>query len=307
MRQIGRYRLDAVQGSGAFATVWRGYDTELEVPVAVKVLAENWAHHADVRERFLAEARLLRRLESSRVVRVHDIGTETFDGTDRPYFVMDFAGGGSLDAVADGSLAPAEAVRLAVEGCRAVHVLHAAGVVHRDVKPGNLLVADDGRVLVADLGSVKRLAEATGFTVTTGTPAYMAPEQASGGRIDARTDVYALAVVTFVLVTGALPFDVPDAAAVLRRSDGERPRGLARTRGAAASPLLSRLDAVLDRALSRDPDHRHASAEALAVELERVTAGHRPRRRPGWPTWVVVPAALLLFTAAAAATWYGLR
>ncbi len=175
MRKIGRYRLDEVHGSGAFATVWRGFDTELEIPVAVKVLAENWSHHADVHERFLAEARLLRRIASDRVVRVYDIGTYEA----QPYFVMDFIAGGTLADVADGSLGVPDALAMAEGSARAVAELHAAGVVHRDIKPSNLLVqpVDGGRVLVADLGSAKRLAEASGITVTTGTPRTWLPNR----------------------------------------------------------------------------------------------------------------------------------
>src|SRR5215207_730242 len=151
MEQIGRYRLDAVEGFGAFATVWRGFDVELEIPVAVKILAENWAHHADVRERFLAEARLLRRLQDPRVVRVHDIGTHE----DRPFFVMDFVPSGTVADRVHPRVPTERALRLAVESARAVQVLHDAGVLHRDVKPTNLLVDDDDNVMVADLGSAK--------------------------------------------------------------------------------------------------------------------------------------------------------
>ncbi|MEH3068488.1 MAG: serine/threonine-protein kinase [Aeromicrobium erythreum] len=279
MRQIGRYRLDAVHGSGSFATVWRGHDTALDVRVAVKVLADNWSHHADVRERFLEEARLLRRIESPRVVRVHDVGT---DEDDRPYFVMDFAGGGSLDAVADGSLEPDVALGLAVEACRAVQVLHDAGVVHRDVKPANLLLADDGRVLAADLGSAKRVAEASGYTVTTGTPAYMAPEQARGEGISVRTDVYALAVLTCVLLTGALP------------SDPSRP--LART-----DP---RTAVVLQRALSGDPARRHASAADLGADLEAVLTGEAAGQGRRWPTRWVAAAAVGAYAGSATGAYY---
>ena len=279
MRQIGRYRLDAVHGSGSFATVWRGHDTALDVRVAVKVLADNWSHHADVRERFLEEARLLRRIESPRVVRVHDVGT---DEDDRPYFVMDFAGGGSLDAVADGSLEPGVALGLAVEACRAVQVLHDAGVVHRDVKPANLLLADDGRVLAADLGSAKRVAEASGYTVTTGTPAYMAPEQARGEGISVRTDVYALAVLTCVLLTGAFP------------SDPSRP--LART-----DP---RTAAVLQRALSSDPARRHASAADLGADLDAVRTGEAAGQGHRWPTRWVAAAAVGAYAGSATGAYY---
>jgi serine/threonine protein kinase len=141
--------------------------------VAVKILADNWVRHADVRERFLSEARLLRRIESRRAVRVHDVDVADY----RPYFVMYYVRGGRLaDRV--GQLRPDEAVPLAVEAAEAVHVLSEAGFVHRDIKPTNLLLdqtCKPARVLVADLGSVKRIADATGFTVTTGTSAYMAP------------------------------------------------------------------------------------------------------------------------------------
>ena len=195
MRKLGRYLLEDRLGAGSFATVWRAYDPELDTDVAVKVLADNWAANADVRQRFLAEARLLRRISSPRVVRVHDVGVQD----DRPFFVMDYVRGGTL-AEKVGHCRPAEALQLAAEAGHAVQVLHDAGVVHRDIKPSNLLL-DVGRtppaVLVADLGSAKQLADASGLTVTTGTPAYMAPEQAlQTGGFDGRADVYALGVVT---------------------------------------------------------------------------------------------------------------
>ncbi|MFD0329804.1 serine/threonine-protein kinase [Streptacidiphilus monticola] len=205
MQKLGRYLLVDRLGAGSFATVWRAYDPELDTDVAVKVLADNWASNADVRERFLAEARLLRRISSPRVVRVHDVGVHE----DRPYFVMDYVRGGTL-AERIGQCPPEEALRLAAEAGYAVQVLHSAGVVHRDVKPSNLLLDTEQTppgVLVADLGSAKRLADASGLTVTTGTPAYMAPEQAfQTGGFDGRADVYALGVLTFELLTGQKPF-----------------------------------------------------------------------------------------------------
>lgn len=298
MRQIGRYRLDEVHGSGAFATVWRGFDIELEIPVAVKVLAENWSHHADVRERFLAEARLLRRIASDRVVRVYDVGTH--EG--QPYFVMDFIAGGTLDDVADGSLESPAALALAEASARAVAELHAAGVVHRDIKPSNLLVQpvedDLGRVLVADLGSAKRLAEASGITVTTGTPSYMAPEQAFGRTIDERCDVYSLGVVTYVLLTGRLPFDVSDPMALVARKAMDRP-----------TPIDGgSLDSLLARSMALDPEARPRTATDLADALARVAAGGTDDRLPhGWRARVVLPIAALSFVASATATWIILR
>ena len=297
MKTMGRDRLDAVEGSGAFATVWRGFDTQLETPVAIKVLADNWSHHADVRERFLQEARLLRAVNDPRVVRVHDVGVHD----DRPYFVMDHVAGGTLHDVADGRLAEDQALELAEQACRAVAALHAAGVLHRDVKPSNLLVdrRDDGstHVLVADLGSAKRLAEASGITVTTGTPAYMSPEQALGRPIDERTDVYALGVALFVLLTGSPPFDGQNTATTAMRSTTDRPPGL-------SGPL----DEVVARATADEADDRHLSATALADDLRTVRLGGRPASpltpASGLPLWWLVALAVVVFGASAAATWF---
>jgi serine/threonine protein kinase len=302
MKQIGRYRLDAVEGFGAFATVWRGFDTELEIPVAVKVLAENWAHHADVRERFLAEARLLRRIHDPRVVRVHDIGTHE----DRPFFVMDYVSGGTVADRVSPPLATADALRLAIESARAVQVLHDGGMLHRDVKPSNLLVDEAGQVLVADLGSAKRLAEASGVTVTTGTPAYMAPEQARGAPVDARSDVYSLGAVTYELLAGKQPYDVADPGSLLNRPNDSRPEPLAGSRH-----LPRTLDHVLASSLATRPNDRPASASALADALEQIASGGkvgkvRRVRREVSPA-LAFTLAVLVFGVSAAAAWYAMR
>jgi serine/threonine protein kinase len=302
MNQIGRYRLDAVEGFGAFATVWRGFDTELEIPVAVKVLAENWAHHADVRERFLSEARLLRRIHDPRVVRVHDIGTHE----DRPFFVMDYVPGGTVADRVSPPGATEDALRLAIESARAVQVLHDAGMLHRDVKPSNLLVGEDGQVLVADLGSAKRLAEASGVTVTTGTPAYMAPEQARGAPVDPRSDVYSLGAVTYELLAGRQPYDVSDPSTLLKRPNDSRPEPLAASRD-----LPRNLDHVLASSLATRPADRPASAAAFADALEQIAAGTKVRnvrrvRREVSPA-LAITLAVLVFAASAAVTWYLIR
>jgi serine/threonine protein kinase len=307
MRQIGRYRLDEVHGSGAFATVWRGFDTELEIPVAVKVLAENWSHHADVHERFLAEARLLRRIASDRVVRVYDVGTH--DG--QPYFVMDFVAGGTLADLADGTLDAADALLLAERSALAVAELHAVGVVHRDIKPGNLLLSAEadgpGRVLVADLGSAKRLAEASGITVTTGTPSYMAPEQALGRPIDERCDVYSLGVVTYVLLAGQLPFNVSDPVTLVTRTASDRPARIAEPRH--LPPPLDRtsVDSLLARAMALDPTQRPRTATDLAEALAHVRVGGISAAVTGWRARIVLPVAGAAFAASAASTWWLLR
>jgi serine/threonine protein kinase len=202
--RLGRLERIRRIGAGGFATVWLYRDTELQSDVAVKALADNWAQRLDVRERFLEEARILRRADSDHIVRVYDIGE--VDGT--PYFVMTYADLGSLAGLAEpGSPLPADRVLdLVAQAAEGLGVLHELGVVHRDVKPQNLLLRSSGsagdRVLVADLGVAKAMLHASGLTQVVGTPAYMAPEQATGTGIDRRADVHALGAVAYQLLTG---------------------------------------------------------------------------------------------------------
>ncbi|MEV6282471.1 serine/threonine-protein kinase [Kribbella sp. NPDC051770] len=272
MDAIGRYRLQSKIGAGAFATVWRGYDDDLDVDVAVKVLADNWASRADVRERFLSEARLMRRIASDRVVRVFDLGALD-DG--RPYFVMDYVGGGTLaDVLAAGPLDPADALWWGADLAHAVAALHDEGVVHRDITPANLLLRPSGgnesgggthRIVLADLGLAKRAAEASGLTEAVGTPSYMAPEQGRGdGGFDERADVYAVGAVTYALLTGRAPFVASSITDVVGRDPDQDPPSL--------QPLLhdavGQVDELLSRALAYRVGDRWAQAHTLAERLE---------------------------------------
>lgn len=310
MDRIGRYVPDAKIGTGAFAAVWRAHDVELDVPVAIKVLAEHWVDDLDVRDRFVREARLLRTLGGERIVAVHDIG-ELDDG--RPYFVMDLADAGTLADLVKTPAPPREALRLAVEACDAVETLHQAGTLHRDIKPSNLLLrrGRDGRphVLLADLGLAKDLSELSRITVTAGSPGYMAPEQAAG-TFDHRADVYALGAVTVALLSGRPPYpDEKSVASVVARPRTRRPEPVAHQAG-----LSPALDEVLTRTLSMDPDERPASAAELGRALrefmgEDAHAAARPvakvvaARGPavGAGTWL---AALVVFAVVTGLTWW---
>src|SRR3954452_14025499 len=229
MDSIGRYRLVRRLGAGSFATVWLGHDDDLDVPVAVKVLADNWADNADVRNRFLAEARIMRRIHDRRLVQVHDIGTLE-DG--RPYFVMDFIDGGSLNDLGRQGIDPVRALRLCADACRALDVLHSNDIIHRDVTPQNLLTSrapnGETHVLIADLGVAKSMVDAVRATMTAGTPCYMAPEQAMGvTSLDRRADIYSLTAVTYAMLTGHRPFLVRSIADILARDISRPPEPIA--------------------------------------------------------------------------------
>lgn len=265
MDVIGRYRITQRIGAGSFATVYKGHDDELDVPVAIKVLADNWSSNADVRARFLAEARLLRRIHDERIVRVHDIGT-TEDG--RPYFVMDHADGGSFEDLRRNLVEPGRALRLCAEAARGLEVLHREQMVHRDVTPGNILIGHGPRglrVMLADLGVAKSMVEQAGGTMTAGTPAYMALEQANGSGVDQRCDVYSIAAVTYALLTGHPPFGVRTLNDLLARNPQIGPAAIS---GLLAAPPA--LDALLGQALSSDPALRPQSALEFATALDQI-------------------------------------
>lgn len=267
MDTIGRYRLERRLGAGSFATVWLGRDGELGRPVALKVLAEGWVSDADVRARFLAEAQILRRINDPRLVQVHDI--ETLDG-ERPYIVMDYIDGGSLDDLRRTGLPPSRALRLSAEACRALAVLHDHGIVHRDVTPGNLLLrAEPGagpRVLVADLGVARSTGDDPDTGLAAGTPSYMAPEQAAGlWTVDHRADVYALTAVSYAMLTGRPPFRIRSLAEIIARPAEATPPPLADRLGTPSS-----LDALLQSGLAGDPARRPPTALLLAEALDAV-------------------------------------
>lgn len=303
-----RFRLGRELGHGGMATVYLGHDSELDRPVAVKVLAENLAGDPAFRERFLREARLAARLSHPNVVSVYDAGED--DG--RPYIVMECVEGETLADLlrARGRLPADEAVGLALQACRGLAHAHDAGLVHRDVKPQNLLLREDGTLKVADFG-IARAAEGTALTqagTVLGTAAYLSPEQALGEEVTAATDVYSLGAVLYELLTGRPPYEfdsLGDLAA--KQSAGEI------TPVSELEPKVPRRveDAVM-RSLARNPDYRPSSAAELARELasredEPPTVPLNPpkRARKLWPS--IVAAALLVLAASVLAIGFATR
>lgn len=264
---IGRYPIERALGSGAFASVWLGRDDQLDSFVAIKVLADNWAAEPAVHERFVKEARILRQADSPRIVQVHDIG-ELPDG--RPYFVMTYADMGTLAGrLAEGPLPVDEALRIVGEIAEGVEVLHRLGIVHRDLKPSNVLFRSlpggGERLMVADLGVARSLADATSHTIAAGSPGYMAPEQMRmDGAPDERADVHGLGAMAYHLLTG----QVPGSGAV--RLAPQRLR----------EEVPERVGAAIMKAIDPDPDQRWAGVSDFVAALRDPSPEQPPAPPP---------------------------
>ena len=288
----GRYRLDAPIARGGMATVYDATDTRLDRPVAVKVMRPGLADDPEFVERFAREARAAARLSSPEVVAVHDQGTDAQTGT--AYLVMERVSGGTLRDVLrqQGALPPARALDLLEPVLVALAAAHAAGLVHRDVKPENVLLSADGRVKVADFG-LARAIETSSVTATTGfligTVAYLAPEQVEHGRTDTRTDVYAAGILLFELLTGTPPYDSESPMTVAYRHVHDDVPPPSRV----VEGIPAGLDDLVVRATRRDPVARPVDAGAFLAELRAVRADldHAPAgpvvRKAGAPTLVV--------------------
>jgi serine/threonine protein kinase len=253
-------------GVGGFASVWLYRDDELQSDVAVKALADNWAQRLDIRDRFLQEARILRRADSDYVVRVYDVGEA--EGT--PYFVMSYADRGTVANLLEReqSISLDRTLDLVSQAGAGLAVLHAQGSIHRDIKPANLLLRTDGsgqRVMVADLGVAKAMLHASGLTHVVGTPAYMAPEQATGGGVDQRADVFALAAVTYHLLTGQVAHggSLTDLAALQ----------LPPAPSAVAENVPPEADGVVLRGLEPDREDRWPDVRSFVNALQALAPG----------------------------------
>ncbi|WP_238154864.1 serine/threonine-protein kinase [Kribbella soli] len=248
-------------GSGGFATVWLAHDEQLDAEVAIKVLADNWGHDDSVRHRFLEEGRFLRRVESEHVVQVHDVG-ELEDG--RPFLVLTYADRGTLaDRLKKAPLELADAVDVVVQVGRGLQALHRRGLLHRDVKPANVLFrsTDDGeRAVLSDLGLGKSLDEVSRITMPGGTPSYVAPEQALGERLDQRADQYSLGAVAYAALTGRSPHQVDGLGAASRVKVAPPPSSL-------GFELPGQVDAAIVRALDPDREKRWPDVQSFTRQL----------------------------------------
>ncbi len=277
--RLGRYAVRRRIGSGGFATVWLAYDEQLDSPVAIKVLADNWTEDSHVRRRFVEEGRYLRKVDSPYVVGVHDAG-ELEDG--RPYLVMTYADQGTLaDRLARGPLAAEQGIAIIRQVGLGLSALHRRGILHRDVKPQNVLFRTDDsdgsaevRAMLGDLGLGKSLDMSSRLTMIAGTPSYIAPEQALGSALDARADQYSLGALTYLVLTGRPPHEHASLAAA-----GVPPP--VPPMGTPQTPYPSGFEAVVARALAPEREDRWPDISAY---LEALTAAASGGPVPTWPT-----------------------
>jgi predicted Ser/Thr protein kinase len=265
----GRYELQELVGHGGMSSVYRAYDSLLERNVALKVLHEQFLQDDDFVERFKREARLVAQLQHPNIVTVIDRGEES----GRQYIVFEYIDGENLKelVVRKGRLDVREALEITIEVAHGLAFAHEHGLIHRDVKPQNVLLNGDGGAKVTDFGIARSLDVEHGVTQTgtvLGTSNYIAPEQASGQLTGAHTDVYSLGVVLYELLAGDVPFPGESFIAVAMKHVHEPPPSILETR----AEVPPRVAAAIDRALEKDPELRFQTMKAFATELEACLA-----------------------------------
>lgn len=268
---LGKYRIESLLGSGGFAWVFKGYDPELEIPVAIKVLKPQFAGDQAVVDRFKREASTAARLRHPNIIKIYAVGREN----DAVYFVMDYLPSGLANRLETTQSLPEDYVlQVGVDVARALGFAHREGVIHRDIKVDNILFDTHGNAVVADFGIARALSgytNQTGTNMVVGTPQYFAPEQARAKPLDGRADLYSLGVTLFRAATGRLPFEGEDWYEIARQHV-EEPPPPART----VNPALSEhFEAIVLQCMAKSPADRPATGEQLADTMQAILQSHR--------------------------------
>src|SRR5215217_4668586 len=279
----GRYQVGELLGYGGMAEVHRGRDLRLGRDVAVKTLRSDLARDATFQLRFRREAQNAAALNHPAIVAVYDTGEEHGpSGEALPYIIMEFVNGRTLKEVlaAEGRLMPRRALEICADMCAALEFSHRHGIIHRDIKPGNVMLTQTGQVKVMDFGIARALASgATTMTQTSaviGTAQYLSPEQARGESVDARSDVYSMGCLLYELVTGAPPFTGDSPVSVAYQHVREDPR----LPSSISPDIPPELDAIVMKAMAKNPANRYQSAADMRSDLLRAVAGQRVEATP---------------------------
>jgi hypothetical protein len=262
-RTLGRFRVDAIIGAGGFAWVYKAYDPELDIPVALKILKPQYAGDEKFEQRFRREASTAAKLRHPNIIKIYAVGREE----DAVYFAMDYLPQGLADRLNVMTQLPEQMlIRMAIDVASALGFAHREGVIHRDIKTDNILFDEHGNAVVADFGIARAVAthtDSTGTNMVVGTPQYFSPEQARGLQLDGRADIYSLGVTLFKSATGQLPFQGTDWYEIARQHVEDKP-----PKPRSINPALSReMEDVILQCLEKDPNDRFATGEALCEEL----------------------------------------
>ncbi|MER7489272.1 protein kinase [Streptomyces sp. NPDC126497] len=278
----GRYQLRDLLGQGGMASVHLAYDSVLDRQVAIKTLHTELGREQAFRERFRREAQSVAKLTHTNIVSVFDTGEDELDGMTTPYIVMEYVEGRPLGSVLDedvrqqGAMPADKALKITADVLAALEISHEMGLVHRDIKPGNVMMTRRGVVKVMDFGIARAMQSGvTSMTQTgmvVGTPQYLSPEQALGRGVDARSDLYSVGIMLFQLVTGRLPFDADSPLAIAYAHVQEEPPAASSVNRS----LPPAVDALIARALRKNPNERFPSAEAMRGECLRVAQSFHP-------------------------------
>ncbi|MBL1109586.1 protein kinase [Streptomyces sp. 5-8] len=274
----GRYQLRDLLGEGGMASVHLAYDTVLDRQVAIKTLHTELGREQAFRERFRREAQAVAKLTHTNIVSVFDTGEDELNGMATPYIVMEYVEGRPLGSVLEqdirqyGAMPADKALKVTADVLAALEISHEMGLVHRDIKPGNVMTTKRGVVKVMDFGIARAMQSGvTSMTQTgmvVGTPQYLSPEQALGRGVDARSDLYSVGIMLFQLVTGRLPFDADSPLAIAYAHVQEEPVAPSSVNRA----LPPAVDALVARALKKNPNERFPTAESMRAECLRVAA-----------------------------------
>lgn len=274
----GRYQLRDLLGEGGMASVHLAYDAVLDRQVAIKTLHTELGREQAFRERFRREAQAVAKLTHTNIVSVFDTGEDELNGMATPYIVMEYVEGRPLGSVLEedirqyGAMPADKALKVTADVLAALEISHEKGLVHRDIKPGNVMVTKRGVVKVMDFGIARAMQSGvTSMTQTgmvVGTPQYLSPEQALGRGVDARSDLYSVGIMLFQLVTGRLPFDADSPLAIAYAHVQEEPVAPSSVNRA----LPPAVDALVARALRKNPNERFPTAESMRDECLRIAA-----------------------------------
>ncbi|MFW9816856.1 MAG: protein kinase [Candidatus Thorarchaeota archaeon] len=271
---VSHYRIVEKIGAGGMGEVYLAEDTKLNRQVALKFMPSHLASNGEMRSRFVREAQAAAKLDHPNIVPVHEVG----EYSGQPFFAMAHVEGKSLrQVIKGGKLTVEQSINFTMQICEGLHKAHEAGVVHRDMKPGNILIDKEDRARIVDFGlaTVSGEEKLTKTGSTLGTVGYMSPEQIEGKRVDRRSDLFSVGVILYEMLTGHRPFEGDNDAAISHSITTSTPEPIARYK----SGTTGELQQIIDKALTKDPTLRYQHADGILSDLKRLTLSSAPARR----------------------------